>query len=157
MSAPVYIETTIVSYLTAQPTRDLVLAARQELTREWWNEHKPRFAVYVSALVLREAAEGDRDAAARRLQAIAGIPSLGLKDEALALAQRLVQRRAIPSAAPEDALHIAVAAVHEMDYLLTWNFAHMANAIMRQRIEAAVADAGCRCPVICTPEELMDR
>jgi len=135
----------------------VVVAARQQLTREWWQEYGRRFSLHVSVLVVREASAGDRDAATRRLRAIEHLPVLELKEDAMILADHLVVRRAIPAGSAEDALHIALAAAHGMDYLLTWNFAHLANAIMRERIETVVMDSGLRCPVICTPEELMER
>ena len=152
----VYLETTVVSYLAARPSRDLRVAAHQQATSEWWTTKRHQFDVYVSQLVLEEAAVGDEDASGRRLGYLERISQLGLTDATLALAEKLLADGAVPQEAEEDALHIAVAAVHGMDYLLTWNCRHIANATMRSRIQASCFDAGYDAPVICTPEELLE-
>ena len=136
MPLSVYIETTIVSYLTARPSRDLVIRAHQRLTREWWRDRRTDFALHISPLVLQEARMGDRRVARRRLRALRGIPVLAVTPGAIALARRLVRRGPIPERAEVDALHIATAPVHGMDYLVTWNCRHIANAMMRNLIEA---------------------
>jgi hypothetical protein len=152
----IYVETTVVSYLAARPSRDLRVAAHQQVTSEWWTRKRPDFDIFVSQLVLKEASAGDADAAARRLEYLDGVPLLDLNDQCLVLAQRLLTDAAIPTEAEQDALHVAVAAVHGMNYLLTWNCRHIANAVMRSRIDASCSDAGCDAPVICTPEELLE-
>lgn len=154
MKPRVYIETTIPSYLTAWPSRDLIQAAHQQATREWW-ETRDRFEVVASALVVEECEAGDPTAAAERLAAIAGIPLLGVTDAAVALARELVAEVRLPPKAATDALHIATATVHGVEYLLTWNCTHIANAVLRVGVEAVCWDRGYRPPVICTPEELM--
>jgi len=157
MSKPrVYLETTVVGYAAALPSRDLVVAAHQQITREWMGEHRGLYDIFVSQLVVREASAGDKDAVERRVAILQGIESLALTDDAADLARTLVDRGAIPKRSVEDALHIAVAAAHGMDYLLTWNCRHIANATMRGRIEAACRSCGYEPPVICTPEELID-
>jgi predicted nucleic acid-binding protein len=153
----VYLETTVVSYLTARRTRDLIIDARQALTGRWWTTARKRFDLYVSAFVIREAGAGDVRAAKKRLDAVESIPLLALKPEAVSLAKEFIAAQAIPAKATEDAMHIAVGTVHGMEYLVTWNFAHIANATMRGKITEIANIAGFRCPVICTPEELMDR
>lgn len=155
MKSKTYIETTIVSYLTARPTRDLVRAAEQEITREWW-DGRAEFDLYISQLVLDEAAAGDVEAAARRLAAVRDTPILDTTDEAIALGRRLVAAGGLPSKAEADALHIAIAAVHGIDYLLTWNCTHIANARMRGKIERLCREAGYDPPMLCTPMELME-
>jgi predicted nucleic acid-binding protein len=150
----VYIETSIVSYLTARPTRDVVRSAHQRLTRRWWRD-RSGFELFASELVLREAAAGDRSAATRRLRVLAQLEILGLPDRADQLALRLVLRGAVPQRAAADALHVAVAAVHGMNYLLTWNCQHIANATIRARIEGVCREAGFEPPIISTPEELV--
>ena len=155
MKPRVYLETTIVSYLTALPSRDLVLAAHQQLTSEWW-QIRQRFDLFVSEAVLQEAAGGDPSAAARRCAALRGIPVLGLTEGAANLVRDLVAARAVPAKAVVDAVHIAVAAVNGMDFLLTWNCAHIANAATRAIIDRVCRIAGVAPPVICTPEELME-
>lgn len=155
MSSSIYLETTIVSYLTARPNRDLVRAAHQEVTREWWAT-RSAFELYISQLVLDEAAAGDPGAAAQRLEALRDLPLLELTMEATGLARDLVRLAALPSKAAADALHIAIAAVNGLDYLLTWNCAHIANATMRSKIEAICRASGFEPPVICTPLELVE-
>jgi predicted nucleic acid-binding protein len=158
MSGPprVYLETTVISYLTARPSRNLRAVAHQEITADWWTRRRMRFELYVSRLVLDEASAGDVEAAARRLVTLNGIPRLELTESASLLAANLVTEAAIPREAIEDALHVAVAAAHGMDYLLTWNCRHIANATMRNRIADICAASGFEAPVICTPEELLE-
>lgn len=157
MSKPtVYIETTIPSYLTAWRSPELVMAANQEATRSWWDTARPRFELFVSQVVLFEAGAGDQDAATRRLATIRDLPLLELSVKAEALAGRLLARAALPEKARLDALHIAVAAIHGMDYLLTWNCRHIANAVKRPLIEVICRAEGYEPPIICTPLELME-
>ena len=155
MKPRTYIETTIVSYLTARPARDLVRAAEQEITREWW-DGRDAFELYVSQLVLDESAAGDRDAAALRLVALREAAILDTSEEAIALGRHLVAAGGLPAKAAADALHIAVAAVHGLDYLLTWNCTHIANARTRGKIEGLCRAAGYDPPMLCTPMELME-
>ena len=151
----VYIETTIVSYLTALPSRDLVIAAHQQLTTEWWGR-RDRLELFVSEAVLQEASGGDPGAAARRIAELQGIAVLDMSTAVAELARRLVAGNAIPEKAVVDAVHVAVATVNGMDYLLTWNCAHIANAATRTIIERLCRTAGFAPPVICTPEELTE-
>ncbi|NJL27346.1 MAG: type II toxin-antitoxin system VapC family toxin [Thermoanaerobaculia bacterium] len=155
MNSKVYLETTIVSYLTARPSRDIVRAAEQEVTREWWKSREI-FDLYVSELVIDEAAAGDPEAAAQRLEALRGLPMLGMTRDAESLGRDLVRQAALPAKAAIDALHIALAAVHGMNYLLTWNCTHIANATMRGKIEKVCRAAGFEPSVICTPMELIE-
>ncbi len=155
MKRRVYIETTVASYLTARPSRDLVVAAHQEITVEWWADHRPRFDLYISELVLREAGRGDESAAAKRLAELVGIEVLDLDDGARELARLFVVRKLIPEKAVEDAFHVAVATAQGMDFLLTWNCRHIANAEVIERLEAVCLELGYRMPTLCTPEQLM--
>ena len=155
MKPKVYVETTIVSYLSALPSRDIVLAAHQQLTREWW-ARRERFELFVSRPVWDEAARGDAEAAARRIAALDGIPVLLVSAEASEFADRLLATTILPTKAAIDALHVAVAVLSGMDYLLTWNCTHIANATIRGRIEQACRAAGMQAPIICTPEELTE-
>ena len=156
MPERVYLETSIISYLAARPSRDLVTAARQQLTHEWWTRRRSAFEVCISELVVAEAAAGDPDdAAERRAQLIRDLPSLSISEEAIALARNLVQGAGIPARAAADALHISLAACHGIDYLLTWNSTHIANAELRPKVERACRDNGYEPPVLCTPDELM--
>ncbi|MEO6810310.1 MAG: type II toxin-antitoxin system VapC family toxin [Isosphaeraceae bacterium] len=153
MKPRIYVETTVPSYLTARPNRDLVRAARQQVTREWW-ARRSVFELYTSRLVVQECQAGDPRAAADRLAALAGVPLLEQTLDAAALAEALIQGVSLPERAAADALHIAIAATHGMDYLLTWNCTHIANVTLRPRIEAVCRAAGYEPPLICTPEEL---
>ncbi|MCX5682485.1 MAG: type II toxin-antitoxin system VapC family toxin [Planctomycetota bacterium] len=155
MKQQVYLETTIVSYLTARPSRDLILAARQEVTRQWWEERRGHFEIYVSQAVLDEAGRGDPEAANRRLELLRGVPRLLVTEQAVGLARDLVKAHALPEQGVEDALHIAVAAVHGMDILVTWNCRHIANAELMPAIRATIERSGNDSPTICTPDELM--
>jgi predicted nucleic acid-binding protein len=150
----VYVETSVVSYLTALGSRDLVLAAHQEVTRAWWGA-RGGFDIYISQFVLDEAAAGSAEAAARRLEALHDAPLLDVNEDATTLAVRLIAGGGLPSKARVDALHVAVATVHGMDYLLSWNCTHIANATLRGRIEAISRTSGFEPPVICTPLELV--
>jgi predicted nucleic acid-binding protein len=150
-----YLETTVPSYLTAWPSRDLIRAGHQQMTREWWQTRRGGFDIYVSQFVLDEAAAGDAEAACERLAVLQGIPILDLTEEVADLAVALKTALALPEKAAADAAHIATAAVHGMHFLLTWNCKHIANAEMFVAIEKACQERGFACPVICTPEELM--
>lgn len=151
----VYIETTIPSYLTAWPTKNLVTAAHQALTREWWDKRRTSFELFTSELVLAEAAAGDPTAARFRLEALADLTSLPFTDEVKLIGDELSARGLVPPNATADALHIAYAAAHRMTYLLTWNCRHIANAERLPAIEQFLEDQGCHIPIVCTPEELM--
>jgi len=151
----VYVETTIVSYLTARPSRDLLTAGHQQVTREWW-EGRFRFDLVISELVLREAGGGDPEFAALRLEAVRDIPVLSLDEETMSLARELVNRGPLPSNALADALHIAVCVTRGIEFLLTWNCAHLANATIRSRVEEKCRARGYVPPIICTPEELTE-
>ena len=153
MSARVYIETSIISYLTGRPSRDVVVAGHQAVTRRWWRGRRA-YHLFVSQAVLDEAALGDPLMRTRRLKAVRGIPRLALTDQATALANELVHRGALPKKATVDGFHIAIAAAHQVDYLLTWNCKHLANAAMRGTIEDVCRSEGVSPPIICTPEEL---
>jgi predicted nucleic acid-binding protein len=155
MKLSVYIETSIVGYLASALSRDLLTAAHQQLTQEWWQKRSGEFDLYVSELVISEVGAGDQTEAQKRLGHLERLPQLEMTDACRELARQLVDRHAIPREAVEDALHIAIAAVHGVDYLLTWNCAHIANAQRRSAIEQVCRDRGCEPPLICTPEELM--
>jgi hypothetical protein len=156
MNASVYIETSIVSYLTSRPSRDVRAAACQNITAEWWDHRRSDFDIFISEIVVAEASRGNAEAAGRRLAALDGIPELRISEEAKSLAKAMLNDGSLPPKAEIDALHIAVAAVNGIDYLLTWNCTHIANALMRPRIEQACRESGVEPPVICTPSELLE-
>lgn len=154
MAEIVYIESSIISYLTARPSRDIVTAARQAITIEWWSTRLAQYDPYISALVETEISTGDPVAAAQRMRIVANIPSLAITDDAQRLASDLVATRAVPANSVEDALHIAIAATQGANYLLTWNFKHINNAETKAKISQAIEAAGFDCPILCSPEEL---
>jgi len=154
MKQKVYIETSVVSYYMSLPSRDLIIAARQQVTREWWEESRIHFETFISTLVLEESKGGDPIAAERRLDALKGTPVLEITNEAENLAAALIELGAIPENHLEDALHIALAIINGMDFLVTWNFQHLNNARIKKGITKVAEEKGYECPVICSPEEL---
>lgn len=151
----VYIETTIISYFTSRPNRDLVIAGRQEITRESWSTIADKFERYVSALVIQEISQGDSEKLKQRIDVLEGIPIVAIDEISENLAATLIHEGPIPDKCIEDALHIALATTNGMDYLLTWNFSHINNAQMKHQITRLVEKHGYVCPVICTPDELV--
>ena len=156
MKPKVYLETTIPSYLTGRPSRDVVTAAHQQITRGWWDTRRHAFDLFVSQMVLDEARAGNPEAAARRLAVLTPLLLLNPHEEEAELAQTLIEHVPLPTSAAADALHIAIAVVNGMDYLLTWNCTHIANAALRSKIEAVCRRQGFEAPIICTPEELLE-
>jgi PIN domain len=142
--------------LVARPSRDILIGANQQVTQEWWQHRRPNFDVYVSQLVAQEIISGDAEAVSKRQQAVTDCVYLDITPEAVNLAEKLIKQKAIPRQAAEDALHIAVATVSGMDYLLTWNFKHIANAALRVDVELVCRLNGYEPPVICSPMELME-
>ena len=150
----VYIETTIVSYLVARPSRDLVMAAHQEVTRQWWQDERLNYRCVTSNEVLREASQGDDEMSRRRLEALAGLPLLQTDDQVRLLAKEMVLRKLLPPTVISDALHAVTASLHRADYLLTWNCRHLANPHLQKQLRAFMAEHGMVLPEICTPIDL---
>lgn len=155
MKQTIYLETSVLSYLTGRPLRDLVTAARQQITQEWWVTKRSEFRLFISQPVLNEASDGDPEAAYKRLSILQKLPLLSITDETGRFAGFLVEETPFPEKARIDALHIAVASMHKMDYILTWNFKHIANASIRSKLEVLAQRKNLDLPVICTPEELL--
>jgi predicted nucleic acid-binding protein len=151
----VYLETTIVGHIAGRLHSDPFVAGRQQTTRNWWYNRASQFTLYVSQLVLDECGAGDPTAAAERFEVVEGLDLLESSDEVDALADALISGMAIPASEPRDAFHIAIAAVNGVQYLLTWNFKHIANASLRSSIERICRASGYEPPIICTPDELM--
>lgn len=149
MKRSVYIETSVASYLTARPSRDLVVAAHQELTAEWWARDRQRFDLYISGLCWKRRPEEMRQQPQSDCRSWRGSQSLASTSALWSL------RKLIPQKALEDALHVAIATVEGMDFLLTWNCRHIANAEIMRRLEAACLELGYRMPLLCTPEQLV--
>jgi predicted nucleic acid-binding protein len=155
MSETIYIETSIFGYLTARSTNNLIIAANIKVTQDWWDIHSSSFVLYASELVLDEASKGDTSIAAQRLSLLQSLMLLDLTEEAIDLAKEFLQQSNLPSKASNDALHMALATVYGLDYLLTWNCKHMANAQIQRKLAQISSNLGYEVPVICTPYELM--
>jgi predicted nucleic acid-binding protein len=151
----VYVETSIPSYLVARPSRNIIAAARQQLTLEWWETQREQYDLCISNAVIAEAAQGDAVRAAERLAVVQSIKSLDITPQCIMLAQTLLSGTSLPERAKDDALHVAVASVHGIDFLLTWNCRHLANAHLIPKLRMLTESEGFHFPQICTPEELM--
>ena len=154
MKQTVYIESSVISYLTSRLHRDVIIAGRQAITLDWWENQRHRFELRISVLVEEEISKGDSTAALQRLEKVAEIQSLSISDEATRIAALLLSERAVPKGSEEDALHIGIAAAQGADFLLTWNFKHINNAETKAAITRLVESAGYACPQLCSPEEL---
>jgi len=152
--ARIYVETSVVSYLTARPSRDVVVLGHQETTRLWWSASLPHYDAYVSELVYLEAERGDPSAAAERLKAVAGFQVLAISNHARELAEDYTREIPLPARAAADALHLAIATLNHMDYVVTWNCVHIAQGRVKRRLEEINRTRGLPVPMVCTPEEL---
>lgn len=152
----VYLETTVISYLVALPSRDLIVAAHQQISREWWEQRRHAFRCVVSQVVLDEIAGGNESEVEKRLEMVKPLDVLGASADAEALTQAIIDAGAMPQKAVRDAAHIALATAHGIQYLLTWNCRHLANAQIAGRIQKVCNGLGFNMPMICTPEELLE-
>lgn len=155
MNPKLYLETTIPSYLTSRPSRDLIVAGHQQITREWWETKRGDFDISISQFVLDEAGDGDPDAARERINVIASMPILHFSPDAESLAGEFLKRGLLPFQATVDAADLAIATTYGMDFLLTWNCAHLANPSIVKTIAAFCSMRGLECPIVCIPEALM--
>ena len=156
MKPTVYLETSIIGYLAMRPSRDLLVAANQQMTRDWWDNHRHKYEPVVSRFVIDECAKGDSTAAQERRTFLDQLPRLELPPGVKPLAEALISRVPLPVKATLDALHISAAAINSVEYLLTWNCRHIANAALRRKIDSTCRDLGYEPPLICTPQELME-
>ena len=156
MKKSIYLETTVVSYYTSKPGRDIIVLAHQEITREWWHKSIKQFEIFISEVVIEEASMGDPEAAKRRLEELRDFPHLELNDKVEETAQMYMEKLEIPEKAFRDAAHLAVASVHNIDYLVTWNCKHLANGEIIRKLRDISKDLGIHTPIICTPEELIN-
>jgi hypothetical protein len=152
-----YLDTTIPSYLAARVSRDATVAHHQRVTSRWWNSWRPNFDIRISGHVWLEAAGGDPEAADRRLRLLEHFPKLEFDTRSVALQARLMSHCGLPPRATVDAAHVAIAAVHGMQFLLTWNFAHLVNPHFESKIQSICESESYICPVLCTPEQLLER
>jgi predicted nucleic acid-binding protein len=150
-----YLETTIPSYLVAKPSRDVIILAHQQLTREWRSGHRRLYEVFISQIVLDEIQRGDPEMTNKRIEFLQNIPVLEINDEVERLAVRYFEALQFSAKAMRDAFHIAYAVVYEMDFLATWNCTHLANANVLLRLSKLNKQWGYETPIICTPEELI--
>jgi predicted nucleic acid-binding protein len=155
MLETVYIETSIIGYLSARYSNNLRLMANVGITQEWWNYHRSRFCVYISQVVLDEVMRGDEEMAMRRLEILQGFPLLAVNEAVQSLASQFLSKSNLPPKASDDALHIALATVYGLDYLLTWNCKHIANAQIQKKLAQISLGEGYELPTICTPYELI--
>lgn len=152
----IYIETSVISYLTARSSRDLLVAARQEATREWWERRASAFRPVISSLVIEESSAGDPEAALRRLDICLPLPRLPIDAASEHLAERLISTGTIPATEQEDALHLAIATLSNVDFIATWNFAHLVGPVAKYRLQSAIEHLGYPPPILATPEELLE-
>ena len=150
----VYLESSVISYLASRPSRDVIIAGRQVITNDWWENQRERFDLRISPLVDEEIERGDPAAAERRKSLIEEIPSLSITDQSMEIAEFLLKQDAVPPGSEVDALHIGIAVSQGVDYLLTWNFKHINNAERKIKISRVIEELGLTCPQICSPEEL---
>lgn len=155
MKRKVYVETSVISYLTARPSRTILGAAYQQITQDWWQQDRNNYELLISELVIQECSAGDPKAADRRLAALYGIPLLDIDDHVRGIARGMVEDKCVPPHVVEDAMHIAVAAVHRVDFIVTWNFKHIANPILQERISRFLEARDYLIPFICSPQELL--
>jgi predicted nucleic acid-binding protein len=156
MKPIVYLETSVISYLTARPSRDLIVAAHQQLLHEWWDKIQPQVECVVSPFVLEEIAKGDKQAARRRLELVANLVALPHNDEIEQLAHRYFTALQIPEKSKLDAFHLAIGVWHQVDYILSWNCSHIVNTRARTILQAINSQLGLVTPIVCTPEEFME-
>ncbi len=156
MKPKLYVETSIISYLTARPNRDVVINANQQLAQEWW-EKRQNFDLFVSQIVIDEVSKGDVLFAKKRLDLIQDFPLIEFNDESKDLAKQILQQNVLPPKAALDVFHIAVTTVHQLDFLLTLNCKHIANAFIFRRIEKICRQFGFEPPVVCTPQEILQK
>lgn len=150
-----YIETSVISYLVAKPSRDIIVAANQQVTHEWWEQRLDDYDAYVSDIVIREAKEGNKEYAQKRLDAIKNLTNLEMTTTVVSLSNHIIDTGTLPTKAKVDALHIAISSFYHIQYLITWNCKHIANAHIRSKIESVCKKFGYNLPTICTPLEFL--
>ena len=155
MIESLYLDTSVIGYLTIRPSTNLITASNSVITQNWWDTRRENFTLYISEVVLEELARGDQEIATKRLDLISELPLLALNEAVEELAQQFLTKSNLPPKASDDALHIALATVYKVDYLLTWNCKHIANAQIQKKLSQISIQSGYELPTICTPYELM--
>jgi predicted nucleic acid-binding protein len=155
MIESLYLDTSVIGYLTIRPSTNLITASNSVITQNWWDTRRQNFTLYISEVVLEELARGDQEIATKRLDLISELPLLALNEAVEELAQQFLTKSNLPPKASDDALHIALATVYKVDYLLTWNCKHIANAQIQKKLSQISIQSGYELPTICTPYELM--
>jgi predicted nucleic acid-binding protein len=155
MIESLYLDTSVIGYLTIRPSTNLITASNSVITQNWWDTRRQNFTLYISEVVLEELARGDQEIATKRLDLISELPLLALNEAVEELAQQFLTKSNLPPKASDDALHIALATVYKVDYLLTWNCKHIANAQIQKKLSQISIESGYELPTICTPYELM--
>ena len=156
MKPSVYVETTIISYLTSRPSRDLIVAAHQQITADWWENVRSQVECYISPFVIQEVSRGDEEMVKRRLEATQGMSVLALNGDIQKLAEEYVAAIKLPERAKLDAFHLAVAAWYRVDYVLSWNCKHIASGRVQKLLQSVNDTLNIHTPILCTPEELME-
>ena len=151
----IYLEPTVISYLTARTTSDPIKLAQQLASKEWWNNHRHKCDIFISNVVLDEIREGDPAAAQMRMALAQTLSLLQSNAETDRLSAALIALHAIPDNHKEDADHIAIASIYPIEYLVTWNQKHILNVSMRDRILSIISDKGYTPPRLVTPAELL--
>ena len=155
MKLKIYLDTSVISYYVARQSKDIVQQAHQKLSKEWWKAYHPKHLLYLSVYVINEIERGNREAAAKRLKAIEGLPVLDTSEPVERLAKVILKELSIPEKSKLDGYHLAIAALNSQDYIVSWNFRHMANATVRRIFKTICSDEGIVCPEISTPEEML--
>ena len=155
VKAKLYMESTIPSYYVARPSHDVIMVAKQKLTRDWWDTRIKDFEIFVSDSVMDEISAGEAAMARKRIELLQPFTLLATNDRVIEVAEALIHGGPLPKKAARDATHIALSAVHRMHFLLTWNCTHIANAQMFAQMRTICQAHGFDCPVICTPGELL--
>ncbi|MBE9250659.1 type II toxin-antitoxin system VapC family toxin [Dolichospermum sp. LEGE 00240] len=155
MIESLYLDTSVIGYLIIRPSTNLITASNSVITQNWWDTRRQNFTLYISEVVLEELARGDQEIATKRLELISELPLLAINEAVEELAQQFLIKSNLPPKASDDALHIALATVYKVDYLLTWNCKHIANAQIQKKLSQISIESGYELPTICTPYELM--
>jgi hypothetical protein len=155
MTETIYIETSILGHLTARPSQNVILIANMEITRQWWEDYRQKFNLYISQIVLDEIAQGDQEIAKKRLELVKDFTLLKTYQSARSLALEFINKSNLPTKAANDALHIAIATIYELDYLIAWNCKHIANAQIQKKLSQISRGFGYQLPTLCTPYELI--